>query len=145
MSELGVRVSRGSVVGIVLATAACMACTNGDGRTAGPAASVAGEWCGRPVASPVDCRGDEVFFAVLAQDESVVTGQFCEAYELDCYDIADGVVAGRTVSFHYEFDDGGAVARVDVDADVSTDGDTMTGTAFSSKCACELDLTLFRL
>jgi hypothetical protein len=130
---------------IVTLAVMCVGCTNEDRRSASPAVDVGGQWCGLPVADPMDCRGDEVFYAELAQAGGTVTGQFCEAYGRDCYDIAGGVVAGRTVTFHYEFDDSPGIARVDVDVEVSSDEASMTGTAFSTACDCELDVLLFRL
>jgi hypothetical protein len=99
-----------------------------------------GAWCGKEVAVAADCVGDEVEYVELAQSGITLSGKVCEAYEKECYDIQDGAASGSHVSFFYTFSD----YRVDASLD-QADASTLRGSFRSSKCGCEVPLTLHRV
>jgi hypothetical protein len=101
--------------------------------------SVSGSWCGAVVATPAECKGDEVEYLELTQNGDAVTGRVCEAYEKDCYDVQAGAVQDGKLTLFYEFDGN----RVDVALDVGVN--TLMGAFSSSKCACSLSFTLHRI
>lgn len=104
-----------------------------------PAGDVSGKWCGRDVASPEQCLGDEVEYLDLAQSGSQVTGKICEAYEADCAAVENGMLSGATLSFGFDPEDVGGLAKLELS------GDVLDGTLHSDKCACELPFTFHRL
>lgn len=101
--------------------------------------SVSGKWCGRDVASPEACVGDEVEYLDLVQSGSTVTGKICEAYEADCAPIENGKLSGAKLTFGFDPQDVGGLA------DLELSGDVLDGTLHSDKCACELPFTFHRL
>ena len=101
---------------------------------------VSGEWCGKQVATPADCVGHEVEYLALTQTAAAVTGKVCEAYEKDCNDIQSGAVSDRSLSFFYTF----AGYRVDASLEIA-EANRMQGSFYSTKCACELPLTFYRI
>jgi len=104
------------------------------------AIDVAGEWCGRAVATAAECVGDEVGYLKLAQSGSRVSGKMCEAYEKDCNDLQDGAVSEARFSFFYEF----AGHRVDGAFEAHGD-DRLLGSLHSTKCGCDIPTTLSRV
>ncbi len=114
--------------------AAC-ACANDD------AIDVGGKWCGRAVASAAECvGGDEVGYLDLTQSGNQVSGRMCEAYEKDCNDLQAGAVSGSNFSFFYEF------ASYRVDGAFEAHGENiMLGSLHSTKCGCDIQMTLHRV
>jgi hypothetical protein len=100
---------------------------------------VEGSWCGRAVETAEQCAGDEVGYVELQQSGSEVSGTFCEAYEWDCYPVEGGSFEDDTLTFSYSF------PPYTVDGELTLDGDTLTGSFFSSKCDCSIPVTLHRL
>ena len=103
------------------------------------AGGVTGKWCGRDVASPEACVGDEVEYMDLVQSGSTVTGKICEAYEADCAPIENGKLSGAKLTFGFDPQDVGGLAELELS------GDVLDGTLHSDKCACELPFTFHRL
>ena len=106
--------------------------------------AIDGKWCGRKVASAADCTGDEVNFVELSQAgtraSAPVTGQWCEAYQKDCYPIEDGTASGTHLSAIYRFGDVAVMASFELRAP-----DQLEGTLFSTKCNCGAPVTLYRV
>jgi hypothetical protein len=100
---------------------------------------VSGKWCGRDVASPEACLGDEVEYLDLVQNGSQVTGKICEAYEADCAPVENGKLSGTKLTFGFDPQDVGGLAELELS------GDVLDGTLHSGKCACELPFTFHRL
>lgn len=101
--------------------------------------TVAGKWCGSDVATPADCVGDEVEYLDLTQDGASVHGKICEAYEKDCAPVQNGKLDGSQLRFDFDPVDVGGKA------DLRLDGDVLSGSLHSDKCACELPYTFHRL
>ena len=123
----------------VLLLAAGPACSDGNG--AGPRGDVSGAWCGLQVTTAEACVGDEPIYAELGQSGSTVTGQSCEYYVGGCYPIENGSLMGTTLVFDYTF----SPDRVDASLTLSDDGQTLAGTYASTKCSCQVPVTLHRL
>lgn len=117
----------------LLAAACCGGC-------AGAEVELSGAWCGKQVATAAECVGDEVEYLELTQVADTVTGRVCEAYDKDCNDIQSGAVSDERFTFFYTF----SSDRVDAAFDV-VDTNLMQGSFFSTKCACNLPLTLHRI
>lgn len=100
---------------------------------------VEGSWCGRAVETAEQCTGDEVVYAELQQSGSAVSGTICEAYEKECYPVEGGNFEDGTLTFSYSFQTN------TVEGELALDGDTLTGSFFSSKCDCSIPVTLLRL
>jgi hypothetical protein len=116
-----------------------LACSAGNGGA--PGGDVSGAWCGLPVTTAEACVGDEVIYAELGQAGSTVTGQSCEYYLGACYPIENGSLMATTLVFDYTF----SPDRVDASLILSADGQTLTGTYASTKCSCDVPVTLHRL
>lgn len=93
------------------------------------------------VGSAAECIGDEVLFVELSDDAGLLSGKACEAYAKECYELVDATVQGRHVVFAYEF----SGYRVDADFELSADGSTLSGAYASTKCGCEVPVTLHRV
>ena len=114
----------------------------GGGNGVAPGASVTGAWCGLQVTAAADCTGDnEPIYAELAQSGTTVTGRSCEYYLAGCYAIENGSLTGTNLVFDYTF----SPDRVDANLDLSADSQTLTGTYASTKCSCDVPVTLHRL
>jgi hypothetical protein len=111
---------------------------------------VNGHWCGKDADDENECDGDEVFYAELDRhdDEPTVSGQFCEAFEKDCYDVGGGRIEGNVLTFKYYF--GGH----SVTGTFKLEDDELAGGLHSSKCdddpeaepgSCDIPVTLHRL
>jgi hypothetical protein len=105
------------------------------------AGDVTGAWCGIDVATASACVGDEVVYAELAQTGTAVTGRACEYYLAGCYTIENGAFTNGELVFDYVF----APDRVDATLTLASDGGTLTGKYTSTKCTCDLPVTLHRL
>jgi hypothetical protein len=125
---------------VALVLTACLACSDGNGGTQA-GGDVSGAWCGLQVATAAECVGDEVVYAEFAQSGTTVTGQSCERYLTACYPIENGSVTGTMLAFDYTF----SSDRVDAKLTLSSDGKTLTGTYTSTKCVCDVPVTLHRL
>jgi hypothetical protein len=123
----------------VLLLAAGLACSEGNGGA--PGGDVSGAWCGLPVTTAEACVGDEPIYAELGQAGTTVTGQSCEYYLGGCYPIENGSLTGTRLVFDYEF----SPDRVDASLTLSADTQTLTGTYASTKCSCDVPVTLPRL
>ena len=120
--------------------AACLACSDGNGGASG-GGDVSGAWCGLQVTTAAACVGDEVVYAEFAQSGTTVTGQSCEYYLAGCYTLENGSLTGEALVFDYTF----SPDRVDASLILSADGQTLAGTYASTKCSCEVPVTLHRL
>jgi hypothetical protein len=120
----------------VPALTACLACSGGDGGS-----DVSGVWCGIQVTTAAECVGDEVIYAELAQSGKRVTGRSCVRYLTDCHDIQNGSLMGQALTFDYALSND----RVDAMLTLSADGEALSGTYASTKCACDVPATLHRL
>jgi len=109
-------------VGIVLLLAGC-------GGESGNA-EVGGNWVGG--------GSGESTYLELQQSGSAVTGQACERPGHDCYPIKDGKLSGQSLTFCYEFD----THKVTATLTLSVDGKTLTGSYHSTKCNCDLAVSL---
>jgi hypothetical protein len=87
------------------------------------------------------CVGDEPIYAEFAQAGTTVTGQSCERYMAGCYAIENGSFTGGTLTYDYTF----SPDRVDASLTLSADGQALAGTYASTKCACDVPVTLHRL
>lgn len=117
-----------------------------EGMAGGSPTSVTGRWCGNALVTvPAECGGDEVGYAELSESAGVVTGSFCEAYQMDCYCLQNGAFAAGKLTFSYQFDEFGTTQTVDGNLELSADGATLTGNLHSSKCSCDVSATLHRL
>jgi len=116
-----------SVVGIMLLLASC------GGETSKADVNVSGNWGGN--------AGGEGSYLELQQSGSVVTGQACESPGQDCYAIKDGKVSGDTLTFSYEFD----TYKVTATLTLSADGKTLSGNYHSTKCNCDVAISLAKL
>jgi hypothetical protein len=121
----------------VLLAAAC----GSTSPPAGQGGDVTGAWCGLEVTDAIACVGDEVVYAELAQVGTAVTGQSCERYMTGCYPLENGSLANGALAFHYTFSSG----SVDAHLMLSADGRSLAGTYTSTKCACDVPVTLHRL
>ncbi|XXY54308.1 hypothetical protein WME91_24565 [Sorangium sp. So ce269] len=129
-------------LGIVCISMSVIACSPGEDEEPGEGdgtSDVEGSWCGREVEADEQCAGDEVSYARLDQSGSVITGEFCESYNKDCYTIQNGIAEGNTISFSYSFE------SETVSGSFALDGDTLTGSLVSSKCDCTIPMTLHRV
>jgi len=81
----------------------------------------------------------------IIQSGSSVSGQACERYEFDCYPIQNGAVAGSTLNFDYSWVEGGTTHTVHATLTLSPDGSTLSGKYDSSKCSCEVPITVLRI
>jgi hypothetical protein len=93
------------------------------------------------VTDPTACVGDEVVFAQLTQAGAAVTGQSCEQYMTGCYPLETGSLVNGKLSFHYTF----GANSVDAHLTLSADGATLDGAYTSTKCLCDVPVTLHRL
>lgn len=119
---------------------ACLACSDGNGG-ASAGGDVSGAWCGLQITTAAACVGDEVIYAEFAQSGTTVTGRSCEYYLAGCYAIENGSLTGEALVFDYTF----SPDRVDASLTLSADGQTLAGTYASTKCSCEVPVTLHRL
>lgn len=102
--------------------------------------SLTGSWCGTPVTAAAECVGDEVMYVELQESGGKVTGGACEAFGKECYALQAGVRSGQKVTYFYEF----AGYRVTADLDFDL-GNGLSGSYFSTKCGCEVPVTLHRV
>lgn len=123
--------------GLSLAIAGCS-----DGKATEPAGEVSGHWCGAQVATAAECIGDEVIYLNLGESGDLVTGQACEAYAMGCEDVQAGRVTGSQFTFYYTF--GTPSERVDGTFTLQ-DPATLSGSYRSTKCNCDIPVTLHRL
>jgi hypothetical protein len=124
----------------ILPLAMCLACSDGSGGSAG-GGDVTGAWCGLDVTTAAACVGNEPIYAEFAQAGTTVTGQSCERYMAGCYAIENGSFVGEALSFDYTF----SPDRVDASLILSADGQALAGTYASTKCSCDVPVTLHRL
>jgi hypothetical protein len=125
----------------VIPLAAFLACSGGNGSASG-SGDVNGAWCGLQVTTAADCVGnDDAIYTEFAQSGSTVTGQSCEYYLAACYTIENGSLTGANLVFDYTF----SPDRVDASLTLSADGQTLSGTYASTKCSCDVPVTLYRL
>jgi hypothetical protein len=124
----------------ILPLMACLACSDGNGGGSS-GGDVSGAWCGLQVTTAAACVGDEVIYAEFAQAGTTVTGQSCEHYLTGCYAIENGSLTGGTLTYDYTF----SPDRVDASLSLSSDGQTLAGTYASTKCSCDIPVTLHRL
>jgi len=118
-----------------------LGCSNSPGASTGNG-DVSGAWCGIDVATASACVGDSVVYAEFAQSGSLVTGQSCEYYLADCFPIENGAVTNGQLVFDYLF----APYRVDATLTLASDGGALlTGKYTSTKCTCDVPVTLHRL
>lgn len=119
---------------------ALLGCSNAPG-TSTSTGDVSGAWCGIDVATASACVGDEVVYAELVQTGTTVTGRACEYYLAGCYTIENGAFTNGELVFDYVF----APDCVDASLTLASDGGTLTGKYTSTKCTCDLPVTLHRL
>lgn len=130
-----------SLVAAPLLLAAC------GGPAANPGGDVTGAWCGLEVADAPSCLGDEVVYAELTQSGGgtgqAVTGMSCEYYNAGsgCYEIQGGAMTSRVLTFFYTF----GVNRVDARLTLSDDQQVLAGAYTSTKCLCDIPMTLHRV
>ena len=103
--------------------------------------NVSGAWCGLPVGTAAECVGDEVVYAEFAQAGIAVTGTACEYYRAGCYPLENGMLVGGHLTYRYTF----TPDHVDADFTLATDGQSLTGAYTSTKCGCQIALTLHLL
>jgi hypothetical protein len=114
---------------------------------ANPGGDVTGAWCGIDVADAPSCLGDEVIYAELTQSGGgtgqAVTGMSCDHYNAGsgCYELDGGGMTSRVLTFFYTF----GVNRVDARLTLSEDQQSLAGTYTSTKCVCDVPVTLHRL
>ena len=121
--------------------AVLLGCSNSSGTSPGNG-DVSGAWCGIDVATASACLGDSVVYAEFTQTGSTVTGQSCERYLTQCYPIENGAVTNGALVFDYLF----TPYRVDATLTLTSDGGALlTGKYTSTKCTCDVPLTLHRL
>lgn len=126
-------------LGFVAVVAAAIGCS--DGKTGN--GDVTGAWCGKDVATDGECLGDAAIYLRLTQSGTAVAGTYCEDYAAtDCYTLDGGAIAGSALTFGYELP---PTDSVDAAFTLAGDGKTMTGTMTSTKCDCDLAVTLHRL
>lgn len=72
-----------------------------------------------------------------------MTGQSCESYLAGsgCYAIENGSFTGGALTYDYTF----SPDRADASLTLSSDGQTLAGTYASTKCSCDVPVTLHRL
>ncbi len=123
-------------IALVLAVA-CGACA--DGRKS--AGSVSGAWCDVGATTAAACAGDDVFYLELTQAGTTVTGSLCEGLGHDCVTVDNGSFFDNELTFDCTFTEGS------VDATLTLAGDSrqLSGKLASTKCACDIPLTLHRL
>jgi hypothetical protein len=126
----------------ILPAAACLACSGGNGGGSG-GGYVTGAWCGLQVTTAAACLNstNDAIYAEFAQSGTTVTGQSCEYYLAGCYTIENGSLMGTNFVFDYTF----SPYRVDANLTLSADGQTLPGTYASTKCSCDVPVTLHRL
>jgi hypothetical protein len=126
-------------IGIVAAVAASLGCSDA-GKGNG---DVSGAWCGKDVAAAAACVGDEAIYLQLTQSGSAVTGTYCEDYAAtECYTLDGGTLAGSALTFSYDLPPTDSVSAT---LSLATSGETMTGAMTSTKCGCDIAVTLHRL
>jgi hypothetical protein len=125
----------------ILPAAACLTCSGSNGGASGGSA-LTGAWCGLQVTTAADCVGNnDAIYAEFTQTGTTVTGQSCEYYLAGCYPIENGSLTGQALTFDYTF----SPDRVDASLTLSADGQTLSGTYASTKCSCDVPVTLHRL
>jgi hypothetical protein len=138
---MGAGLSLGARCVTLTLVALLLGCSNPPG-SATSNGDVSGAWCGIDVATASACVGDSVVYAEFAQTGSTVTGQSCEYYLADCFPIENGAVTNGALVFDYLF----APYRVDATLTLASDGGALlTGKYTSTKCSCDVPLTLHRL
>jgi len=127
-------------MGLAAVVAAGLACSSDKTDVSG---SVTGSWCGLDVATAAACVGDEALFLQLTQNGTTVTGTFCEdSAKTDCYTLQDGTLVGGTLTFGWDIPPSDTV---DGSFTLASDGKTLVGSLYSTKCNCDVPATLHRL
>jgi hypothetical protein len=123
---------------------------------------VVGDWCGQQ-GDPA-CAGDEAMWLELRAEAGKLTGQLCENPGKDCNAFTSAGIEGAHLIFSYTFGasidyppppalpDGGVgeagPPTIDpgerVDGRFAVQGPTMSGTLFSTKCACTMNFTFYK-
>ena len=129
----------------ILPAAACLTCSGGNGGASG---ALTGAWCGLQVTTAADCVGNnDAVYAEFAQTGTTVTGQSCEYYlaRLSSLTSIENVVPSpvgqRPDLLDYTF----SPDSVHASLTLSADGQTLSGTYASTKCSCDVPVTLHRL
>ena len=76
------------------------------GTTAKIVAGLTGEWCGKQVARPADCQGDEALYLSIAEAANPIgyAGSICEAFDKQCVPLTftEAVVTPASASFKFD-------------------------------------------
>jgi hypothetical protein len=127
-----------------------------------PIDDVVGDWCQKQ-GDPA-CAGDEAMWLELRAEAGKLSGQMCDSPGEDCNALTSAVIEGNQLIFSYIFGasidyppppalpDGGVgeagPPTIDpgdrVDGRFAVQGPTMSGTLFSTKCACTMTITFYK-
>lgn len=68
-----------------------------------PVRDVKGKYCGKAVASPAECLGNDAEYLTLVTGVEIVTGQLCESYpNKDCLVLQNGRLEGTALTFEVD-------------------------------------------
>ena len=113
------------------------------GFTSSSFADITGVWCGKAVEKQEYCKGDDLGFLNVKQVGVGLSGEYCEAYQHDCYQIRGGEVSDKNVKFSIIFHEKG-LQKVNFNLRL-LDDNYLKGTLFSSKCNCDFPASFFRI